>query len=100
MKQNFVITLVSAFLVTSAASAVERFESLCADRTLVERVYYEHRTGQKAPFEQVLSDDAIRGLVRRDQQREVTLRKTYGVEITAARLDAEMKRIEAGTRVP
>jgi len=73
---------------------------LCADRTAVERIYYEHRLGQKPPFEQASPPALIEKLVREDLRKESALRKAYGVEISAALLDAEVRRIQTSTRAP
>jgi hypothetical protein len=83
-----------------AADAPKTIDALCADREAVERVYYQHRTGEKPPFEKVLPPAEIRSLVERDQQHETTLRKRYGIEITDAMVDAEVQRINRSTRAP
>jgi len=101
MKPTCFPTLVSVLVLSSlAARANEDLSSLCADRAAVERVYYQHRTGEKPPFEEVLPADVIRHSIERDLLCEAALRRTYGVEITKAELDAELKRIEANTRAP
>ena len=76
------------------------FTSLCADRAAIERVYYNHRSGEKSPFEQTLPEAALEKLVREDQVKEAALKKVYGVEITPALLEAEVQRINASTRAP
>lgn len=73
---------------------------LCISRTAVERVYHEHRLGQKAPFEQASPPALIERLVREDLRKEAALRQVYGVEISSAQLDAEVRRIETTTRSP
>ena len=74
--------------------------SLCADRTAMERVYYNHRLGEKPPFEQVLSAATLENLVRQDLRKEAALKQAYGVEVTPAMLDAEVQRINTTTRAP
>ena len=74
--------------------------SLCADRTAMERVYYNHRLGEKPPFEQVLSAATLENLVRQDLRKEAALKQAYGVEVTPAMLDAEVQRITTTTRAP
>src|SRR2546426_12134425 len=76
------------------------FGALCADRAAVERVYYNHRLGEKPPFEQVLPPATLENLVRLDLRKEAALRKIYGVEMTPALLDGEVQRINTTTRAP
>jgi hypothetical protein len=76
------------------------FASLCADRTSIERIYYQHRLGEKPPFEQVLSPATLEKLVRQDLRKEAVLKKIYGLEIIPAMLDAEVQRIDNTTRAP
>jgi hypothetical protein len=74
--------------------------ALCSDRAAIERVYYQHRLGDKPPFEQALLRETIERLVRDDLRKEAVLKRTYGVEVTSAMLDAEVQRINATTRAP
>lgn len=83
-----------------STSLADDFASRCADRAAVERVYYNHRLGQKPPFEQTLPQAMLESLVRQDLRKEAVLKKTYGVEITSAVLDAEVQRINTTTRAP
>jgi hypothetical protein len=73
---------------------------LIADRALIERVYHDHRTGTKPPFEQVMPEALLRKHVEMDLHKESVLRKVYGVEITPAMIDAEVRRIDTSTRAP
>jgi hypothetical protein len=79
-------------------SGASDFDSLCADRTAIERVYYHHRLGTKPPFEQVMPPEVVERLVRQDRHKEAVLKKVYGVEITPAVLAAEVRRIDPTTR--
>jgi hypothetical protein len=81
-------------------SAADDFAALCADRTAIERVYYDHRTGTKPPFEETLPADQLRGLVELDLAKEAALKNVYGVEITPAMIEAEVQRINTTTRAP
>ena len=74
--------------------------ALCADRTAVERVYYNHRTGTKPPFEQTLPAAEIERLVRLDLRKEKILQRVYKIDIDQAELDAEVQRINATSRAP
>ena len=74
--------------------------ALLRDRAAIERVYYNHRLGQKPPFEEALAPATLEGLVRLDLKKEAVLRKDYGVTITPALLDAEVQRINSTTRAP
>lgn len=76
------------------------FASLCADRTAIERIYYQHRLGMKLPFGQTFPTTLIEQRVHDDLLKESVLRKNYDVEITAALIEAEVQRIDATTRAP
>jgi len=78
----------------------EDFASLLADRAALERVYYNHRLGDKPPFEQALPRQTLERLVGDDLRKETTLKKVYGVEVTPAMLEAEVQRINTTTRAP
>src|SRR6266516_5627825 len=51
------------------------FASLRADRAAIERVYYNHRLGDKPPFEQALPREALERLVREDLRKEAALKR-------------------------
>jgi hypothetical protein len=74
--------------------------ALLAQRTAIERVYYQHRTGTKAPFAQTLPPAQLEGLLRQDLKKEAVLHDHYGVAITPALLQAEVQRINTTTRAP
>ena len=74
--------------------------SLVADRTAIEHVYYNHRLGQKPPFEQTLTSAMLEHMVRLDFRKETVLKQTYGVEITSNMINAEVQRIKTTTRAP
>jgi len=93
---NAVWLLLLGFVPAMAGEAA----SLIADRTAIERVYYQHRLGEKPPFEQILPPAMLANLVRLDLHKEALLRQAYGVEITAEMLDAEVRRITTTTRAP
>ena len=90
----------AGFLILLAAATAADLPSLCADRAAIERVYYNHRLGDKPPFEQVLPPATLENLVRQDLRKEAALQQTYGVEVTPALLDAEVQRINTTTRAP
>jgi hypothetical protein len=95
---GFLILLAIVFLGLAATAA--DFAALCTDRAAIERVYYNHRLGEKPPFEQVLPPATLENLVRQDLRKEAALKQTYGVEVTPALLDAEVQRINTTTRGP
>jgi len=97
MKFTQTIWLYSLLAFTALA---DDLTALCADRAAIERVYYNHRLGEKPPFEQVLPPATLENLVRQDLCKEAALKKTYGVEVTPAMLDAEVQRINTTTRAP
>ena len=94
------LALALLLLAAKAPGAPDDFTALCADRTAVEQVYYQHRLGNKPPFAQLLPPATIQKLVRQDLQKEAVLKKVYGIEITPAQIDAEVRRINATTRAP
>jgi hypothetical protein len=91
------LVVVGSVLVAPAADPPA---DLIADRAAIERVYYQHRLGDKPPFEQVLPREALERLVRDDLRKEAALKKAYGVEVTPAMLTAEVQRINTTTRAP
>ncbi len=74
------------------------FAARCADRAAIERIYHSHRVGTKEPFEQAMPPALIEQLVRQEQLKSAVLKRVYGVEITPAMIDAEVKRIQTTTR--
>lgn len=82
------------------ALAVNNLSALVADRGAVERVYYEHRLGDKPPFEEVLPAAMLENMVWQDVHKETVLKRVYGVEITPVLLEAEVRRIDSTTRAP
>src|ERR1035437_10007747 len=87
-------------LVGCAAAQADDLAALVRDRAAIERVYYNHRLGQKPPFEQATPPALIERLVREDLRKEGALRKVYGVVITPDLLEAEVQRINTTTRAP
>ena len=97
---KFTQTFLLLPLLALAAGQSEDFGARCADRAALERVYYNHRLGEKPPFEQVLPPAMLENLVRQDLRKETALKQAYGVEVTPALLDAEVQRINTTTRAP
>jgi len=89
-----------AWLTLGSLARADDLSTLCADRTAVERVYYNHRLGTKPPFEQTMPPSLVEKLVREDLHKETVLKQKYGVEITALMLAAEVQRINTTTRAP
>lgn len=87
-------------LIGCAAALADDLAALVRGRAAIERVYYNHRLGQKPPFEQATPPALIERLVREDLRKEAALRQVYGVVITPALLDAELQRINTTTRAP
>lgn len=94
------LVTVLLLLLCSAAVLADDLPALVRDRAAIERVYYNHRLGQKPPFEQATPPALIERLVKEDLRKEVALRKVYGVAITPALLDTEVERITTTTRAP
>jgi hypothetical protein len=76
------------------------FAALYVDRAAIERVYHEHRTGTKPPFEQALPRATIERLVRDELEEEAVLARAYAVKIDDSMIEAEVARIDATTRAP
>ena len=98
-KSTGFLILLTVFFIGLTATAVD-FATLCSDRAAIERVYYNHRLGEKLPFEQTLPPTTLQNLVRLDLGKQTALKKAYGVEVTPAMLDAEVQRINRTTRAP
>ncbi|HEX4644913.1 MAG TPA: hypothetical protein VH598_04830, partial [Verrucomicrobiae bacterium] len=75
MKKFWMITLVAGAFGRGVAGDAGGVNDLMADRAAVERVYYNHRLGDKPAFEQALPREALEKLVRGDQRKESALRK-------------------------
>ena len=75
-------------------------EQARADRTAVERVYYDHRLGTKPPFEQAVPPAMVERLVAADEHKEAVLRRVYGVVIPPAQVEAEVRRITVSSQAP
>ena len=87
-------------IATSTLAVTGDLASLSVDRAAIEQVYYEHRLGNKPPFAQMLPPALIEKLVRQDLQKEAVLKKAYGVKLTRAEIEAEVRRINSTTRAP
>jgi hypothetical protein len=90
------LTLFTSCCATFAADPV----ALRADRAAIERVYHQHRLGEKPSFEQALPQATLEKLVLQELRKEAALKKAYGIEITPAMLEAEVQRINTTTRAP
>lgn len=95
MKAALLLVLFGS-LITQGAD----FAALSADRTAIERVYYNHRTGTKPPFEQAVPPALIERLVKEDLKKEAVLQREYGIEMTPTLLEGEVLRINTTTRAP
>ncbi len=89
-------------LVLCLASPVLAGESdrLYSDRAAVEQVYYNHRLGTKPPFAEALPPGTLRKLLELDARKEAVLQRVYGLTVTPAMLEAEVRRIDATSRAP
>jgi hypothetical protein len=81
-------------------AAQDPITELVADRTAVERVYYDHRLGAKPPFEEVLPAAEVARLVNADLHNEAVLVRVYHVEVSIPQVEVEVKRIDLETRAP
>ena len=99
-KTAAIAALLLLFRVPFGLAAGVDFAPLCADRAAIERVYHEHRTGTKPPFEEAMPPALLARLVREDAKKEAVLARAYGVSITDAMVTAEVRRIQTTTRAP
>ncbi|HSH09296.1 MAG TPA: hypothetical protein VK995_02840, partial [Oceanipulchritudo sp.] len=96
----FLALTCSAFFLAIPVLESSAISPLILDRAAVERVYYEHRTGSKQPFEEVMPDELLAKLVDKDLHKEAVLQKRYGITITEEQVMEEVQRINASTRAP
>jgi hypothetical protein len=87
-------------LIASLSAMAGEREALLSDRAAIERVYLNHRLGEKPPFEQALPPATLEKMVWQDLRKEVVLKEAYGVELTPLMLEAEVERINTTTRAP
>lgn len=78
----------------------EDLAALVADRTAIERVYYQHRLGSKPAFEQVLPPATITKLVEQESQKERVLAQVYHTQISTDQVATEIRRMENTSRAP
>lgn len=78
----------------------EELAPLAADRSAIEKIYHDHRTGTKPPFEQAMPPALLEQLVQAYLRKESVLQQVYGVEVTPAMVEAEVQRIDTTTRAP
>lgn len=86
------------FLACVSTAMAGDFSRLCESRTAIERVYYNHRLGDKPPFEQTLPRESVERLVRVELRKESALKQIYHMEITPSMVQAEVQRIQTTTR--
>lgn len=91
---------ITVFFIAGSIADASDINSLRADRSAIERVYYSHRLGVKSTFDDALPPEALEKLIRRDLQNEATLKKVYGIAITPALLEVEVQRINTTTHAP
>jgi hypothetical protein len=94
------IVLAAWLMGNCSFAAADDTAALMANRTAIEKVYYDHRLGAKPPFEQALPPTQIERMINLDRKKEAILESVYGEPVSSADLEAEMKRIDASTRAP
>lgn len=87
-------------LLACGSAAAGDLSRLRDDRAAVERVYYQHRLGDKPPFEQALPRATLEQLVQSDLRKESVLERVYHVKISPAQVGDEVRRIDTTTRAP
>ena len=86
--------------IPAVAASARDLASLCTDRTAVERIYYEHRLGNKPPFEKAQPAAEIEKIVKLDLKKEAVLKRVYKIGVTPAEVAEEVQRINSSTRAP
>jgi len=76
------------------------FEERVAAQRAIERVYYEHQIGASRPFEEAVPDTVIRGKVETYLEQSLALERRWATPVTTKMLEAEMRRMAGGTRMP
>jgi hypothetical protein len=94
------VRLTMLLLLLRPGLRAEDMTRLTADRLAVEHVYYNHRLGAKPPFAQIMPAALAEELVREDLHKQAVLKSVYGIDISPARLAAEISRIDQSTRAP
>src|SRR5688500_10695408 len=92
--------LALAFAAALPSGVATEIASRVADRTAVERIYYDHRLGTKPLFEETLPPAQIEKMVKLDLKKEAALKRVYKVDLNQAEIDAEVQRINSTTRAP
>jgi len=90
----------SLLAVWCSVTSAEEVSPIVRDRAAIERVYYNHRTWTRPPFEDLLPNATLEQLVRQDLKKEAWLKQRYGTTISHELLDAEVQRINSTTRAP
>ena len=88
--------------VTSAAAPVRSptFEERVLAQEAIERVYYSHRVGTGAAFEEAVPGALLEHTVRTYRRQSKALEEFWNLEVSATTLAAEWQRISANTRFP
>ena len=94
------VKIVWLLLLASLAATASETASSLADRTAIERVYYNHRLGEKPSFADAVPTAVLTNLVQQDTRKQAVLKKVYGIEVTAGMLEGEVQRINLTTRAP
>jgi hypothetical protein len=95
---QLIIACVLALLQSSLTASQVEIEQLCQGRAKLERIYHESRLPPKKPFDEVFPPSVIQNLVAADLHKERVLKKAYGVTVTQAMLEEEVRRIETDTK--
>jgi hypothetical protein len=97
---NTINRWISLLPLCCTAACADELSDRMQDRAAIERVYYNHRLGQKPPFEETLPPSTLQKLVRLDLKKEAVLLKAYRVSLTPAIIEAEVQRINHTSRAP
>jgi len=94
------LSFLAAISFPCALACADTLSELRDDRAAIERVYHDHRTGTKPPFEQAMPRELLERLVQGARHKEAVLLKVYQVTVTPEMVEAEVRRIESTTRAP
>lgn len=96
--KQLILACVLALLPPPLMASQAEIEQLYEWRAKLERIYHESRLPPKKPFDEVFPPSVIENLVMSDLHKERVLEKAYGVTVTQAMLEEEVRRIEIDTK--
>ena len=87
-------------VVTSVAARDLTFDDRVKAQEAIERVYYAHQIGARAPFEETVPNAILEAKVQRYLRQTSALAALWKIQVTDEMLDRELVRMASGTRMP